>query len=112
MDRQISLTINWMRVGFIHGVMNTDNVTLSGETIDYGPCAFMDYYHPNTVFSSIDQKGRYSFMNQEIVCHWNLGFRLCQRVEKVRDVFPKSSFFVVRQGGLLESCRSSSCDSQ
>ena len=72
MDRQISLTINWMRVGFIHGVMNTDNVTLSGETIDYGPCAFMDYYHPNTVFSSIDQKGRYSFMNQEIVCHWNI----------------------------------------
>ena len=72
MDRQIYLTINWMRVGFIHGVINTDNVTLSGETIDYGPCAFMDYYHPNTVFSSIDQNGRYSFMNQEIVCHWNI----------------------------------------
>ena len=72
MDRQISLIINWMRVGFVFGVMNTDNMTLSGETIDYGPCAFMDRYDPNTVFSSIDHRGRYSFSNQEIICHWNL----------------------------------------
>ena len=55
MEKQINLVINWMRVGFIHGVMNTDNMTISGETIDYGPCAFMDTYDPQTVFSSIDQ---------------------------------------------------------
>ena len=72
MEKQISLIVNWMRVGFIHGVMNTDNMTLSGETIDYGPCAFMDHYNPNTVFSSIDKQKRYSFVNQEIICHWNL----------------------------------------
>jgi len=71
-DRQISLIINWLRVGFIHGVQNSDNVTLSGETIDYGPCSFMDYYNPKTVFSSIDHHGRYSFMNQELICHWNV----------------------------------------
>ena len=58
MEKQIDLVINWMRVGFIHGVMNTDNMSLSGETIDYGPCAFMDIYDPKTVFSSIDQMGR------------------------------------------------------
>ena len=61
MERQCKLVVNWMRVGFIHGVMNTDNMTISGETIDYGPCAFMDHYNPKTVFSSIDQLGRYSF---------------------------------------------------
>ena len=71
-DRQISLIINWMRVGFIHGVMNTDNMTISGETIDYGPCAFMDTYNPHKVFSSIDQNGRYSFINQSIIAHWNI----------------------------------------
>ena len=71
-EKQISLVVNWMRVGFIHGVMNTDNVALSGETIDYGPCAFMDFYNPKTVFSSIDHQGRYSFANQEIICHWNV----------------------------------------
>ena len=61
-----------MRVGFIHGVMNTDNMSLSGETIDYGPCAFMDTYNPKTVFSSIDFKGRYSFENQSKIVLWNL----------------------------------------
>jgi len=71
-EKQISLIINWMRVGFIMGVMNTDNMTLSGETIDYGPCAFMDYYNPNAVYSSIDVQGRYAFANQEIICHWNV----------------------------------------
>ena len=71
-EKQISLIVNWMRVGFIHGVMNTDNIALSGETIDYGPCAFMDFYNPKTVFSSIDHQGRYSFANQEIICHWNV----------------------------------------
>ena len=72
MEKQISLVVNWMRIGFIHGVLNTDNISLAGETIDYGPCGFMDYYDPKTVFSSIDQHGRYSFVNQQIICHWNL----------------------------------------
>ena len=72
MERQIDLVINWMRVGFIHGVMNTDNMTISGETIDYGPCAFMDTYDPQTVFSSIDQLGRYAYFNQPSITKWNL----------------------------------------
>jgi uncharacterized protein YdiU (UPF0061 family) len=72
MQKQCELVINWMRVGFIHGVMNTDNMTVSGETIDYGPCAFMDHYHPQTVFSSIDQNGRYSYNNQPRITKWNL----------------------------------------
>ena len=72
MEKQIDLVINWMRVGFIHGVMNTDNMTISGETIDYGPCAFMDIYDPQTVFSSIDQLGRYAYFNQPSITKWNL----------------------------------------
>ena len=70
--QQTNLVINWMRVGFIHGVMNTDNMAISGETIDYGPCAFMDAYDPQTVFSSIDQFGRYSYSNQPNITKWNL----------------------------------------
>ena len=72
MEKQIDLVTNWMRVGFIHGVMNTDNMTISGETIDYGPCAFMDIYDPQTVFSSIDQLGRYAYFNQPSITKWNL----------------------------------------
>ena len=72
MEKQIDLVVNWMRVGFIHGVMNTDNMSISGETIDYGPCAFMDTYDPKTVFSSIDQMGRYAYCNQPIITKWNL----------------------------------------
>jgi len=72
MDKQCQLVVNWMSVGFIHGVMNTDNMAISGETIDYGPCAFMDQYDPKTVFSSIDQFGRYSFENQPRITKWNL----------------------------------------
>ena len=72
MIKQIDLVVNWMRVGFIHGVMNTDNMSISGETIDYGPCAFMDTYDPNTVFSSIDQMGRYAYCNQPVITKWNL----------------------------------------
>ena len=71
-SRQIELVIDWLRVGFIHGVMNTDNMTISGETIDYGPCAFMNSYDPETVFSSIDQNGRYAFGNQPAIVQWNL----------------------------------------
>tara|TARA_B100001559_G_scaffold320997_1_gene335423 strand:- start:3227 stop:4690 length:1464 start_codon:yes stop_codon:yes gene_type:complete len=71
-EKQISLITQWMRVGFIHGVMNTDNMTVSGETIDYGPCAFMNTYDPNTVFSSIDLHGRYAYFNQPVIAKWNL----------------------------------------
>ena len=71
-DVQINLVVNWMRTGFIHGVMNTDNMSISGETIDYGPCAFMDEYNPETVFSSIDQQGRYAFLNQPKIIKWNI----------------------------------------
>src|SRR5687768_13474207 len=71
-DRQAGLIASWMHVGFIHGVMNTDNMAVSGETIDYGPCAFMDHYDPATVFSSIDTHGRYAYANQPIIAQWNL----------------------------------------
>ena len=71
-DKQAALVAGWMHVGFIHGVMNTDNMTISGETIDYGPCAFMDDYDPATVFSSIDTQGRYAYANQPRIAQWNL----------------------------------------
>jgi uncharacterized protein YdiU (UPF0061 family) len=71
-ERQAALIAKWMHVGFIHGVMNTDNMALSGETIDYGPCAFMDTFDPSTVFSSIDQHGRYAYGNQPQIAQWNL----------------------------------------
>jgi uncharacterized protein YdiU (UPF0061 family) len=70
--RQAELIAKWMAVGFIHGVMNTDNMSISGETIDYGPCAFLDIYHPETVFSSIDRMGRYAYAKQPEIAHWNL----------------------------------------
>lgn len=71
-DRQAALVAKWQAVGFIHGVMNTDNVQIAGETIDYGPCAFLDTYHPETAFSSIDTNGRYQFGNQPSIMQWNL----------------------------------------
>ena len=71
-EQQAELITHWMRVGFIHGVMNTDNMALSGESIDYGPCAFMDTFAPDTVFSSIDRKGRYAYANQPYIAQWNL----------------------------------------
>ena len=71
-DKQASLVAKWMSLGFVHGVMNTDNMTISGETIDYGPCAYMDSYNPNTVFSSIDANGRYAYQNQPAILVWNL----------------------------------------
>lgn len=70
--RQARLIAQWLGVGFIHGVMNTDNMSICGETIDYGPCAFMDAYHPGTVYSSIDQQGRYAYGNQPQIAQWNL----------------------------------------
>jgi len=72
MERQAALVARWVQVGFIHGVMNTDNSSVSGETIDYGPCAFMDAYDPDTVFSSIDTHGRYAYANQAPIAQWNL----------------------------------------
>jgi uncharacterized protein YdiU (UPF0061 family) len=71
-QRQLALITDWMLLGFIHGVMNTDNMAISGETIDYGPCAFMDDYDPKRVFSSIDQGGRYAYANQPVIAQWNL----------------------------------------
>jgi serine/tyrosine/threonine adenylyltransferase len=71
-ERQASLVARWMHVGFIHGVMNTDNMAVSGETIDFGPCAFMDSYDPKTVFSAIDEMGRYAYGNQPTIAQWNL----------------------------------------
>jgi uncharacterized protein YdiU (UPF0061 family) len=71
-DRQAALIAQWQFVGFIHGVMNTDNMAISGETIDYGPCAFMNVYNPDTVFSSIDRAGRYAYGNQPAIAQWNL----------------------------------------
>jgi serine/tyrosine/threonine adenylyltransferase len=69
---QASLMAQWMLVGFVHGVMNTDNMTISGETIDYGPCAFLDVFDPATVYSSIDESGRYAYANQPVIAEWNL----------------------------------------
>ncbi|MBL9152354.1 MAG: YdiU family protein [Verrucomicrobiales bacterium] len=71
-ERQAALVARWLGLGFIHGVMNTDNMSLSGETIDYGPCAFMDDYHPARKFSFIDEQGRYAYANQPAIAHWNL----------------------------------------
>ena len=78
-QKQANLITHWMRVGFIHGVMNTDNMALSGETIDYGPCAFMDRFAPDTVFSSIDHRGRYAYANQPHIAQWNLA-RLAEAI--------------------------------
>jgi len=72
MQSSIEMVVDWMRVGFIHGVMNTDNMSVDGETFDYGPCAFMNYYDEDTVFSSVDKRGRYSFGNQREILEWNL----------------------------------------
>lgn len=82
LDRQADLISRWMLVGFVHGVMNTDNVSIAGETIDYGPCAFLDTYHPETVFSSIDHQGRYAFQNQPSITQWNLA-RLAESLVQI-----------------------------
>jgi uncharacterized protein YdiU (UPF0061 family) len=86
-ERQASLMARWQLVGFVHGVMNTDNMALSGETIDYGPCAFLDRYDPETVFSSIDSGGRYSYANQPAIARWNLA-RLAEAMLPLLDEDP------------------------
>jgi uncharacterized protein YdiU (UPF0061 family) len=82
--RQARLVAEWMGLGFIHGVMNTDNMAISGETIDYGPCAFMEGYAPGTVFSSIDHQGRYAYANQPLILGWNLA-RLAETLVPLLD---------------------------
>ncbi len=99
-DAQASLIARWMLVGFIHGVMNTDNMTISGETIDYGPCAFMDAYDPATVFSSIDVAGRYAYGNQPQIAQWNLA-RLAETLLALLDADPDAA--VEAAGAVLES---------
>ena len=98
LDKQIDLVVNWMRVGFIHGVMNTDNMSIAGETIDYGPCAFMDIYDPKTVFSSIDKLGRYAYCNQPVITKWNLSrFAECliPLIDKDQDTAIKSATEII-----------------
>jgi serine/tyrosine/threonine adenylyltransferase len=89
-DRQASLIAQWVSVGFIHGVMNTDNMTISGETIDYGPCAFLDEYDPKTVFSSIDVQGRYAYANQPPIAAWNLA-RFAETLLPLLDAVPEEA---------------------
>ncbi len=89
-EAQAALIAQWMAVGFIHGVMNTDNMAISGETIDYGPCAFMDHYHPETVFSSIDHRGRYAYGNQPAIAQWNLA-RLAETLLPLIHVDPQAA---------------------
>ncbi len=84
-DAQARLISKWMAVGFIHGVMNTDNSSISGETIDYGPCAFIDTYHPDTVFSSIDRMGRYAYSNQPDISVWNLAQLATSLIQQMAD---------------------------
>ncbi len=86
MQSSIEMVVDWMRVGFIHGVMNTDNMSIGGETFDYGPCAFMNYYDEDTVFSSVDNGGRYSFGNQKYILGWNL----TRFAESLQPLFEKS----------------------
>lgn len=95
-QRQTALVAHWMRVGFIHGVMNTDNMAISGETIDYGPCAFMDHYDPNTVFSSIDHNGRYAYANQPAIAQWNLA-RLAEALLPLIDSDPDKAVSLAMQ---------------
>jgi uncharacterized protein YdiU (UPF0061 family) len=103
-EKQANLIANWLMVGFIHGVMNTDNMSIAGETIDYGPCAFMDHFDPKTVFSAIDQGGRYAYGNQPSIGQWNLSAlaqamlpildeneeQAIEHAKKALDVYPQA----------------------
>jgi uncharacterized protein YdiU (UPF0061 family) len=100
MERQASLIAHWMRIGFVHGVMNTDNMALSGETIDYGPCAFLDAYDPAVVFSSIDLHGRYAFAQQPRIAAWNLA-RLAEALLPILHPKPETALALANKS--LES---------
>ena len=95
-ERQAALIAQWMQLGFIHGVMNTDNMSVAGETIDYGPCAFMDAYHHNQVFSSIDRHGRYAYSNQPSMGLWNLT-RLAETLLPLFDEDPQAAVNVAQE---------------
>ena len=95
-ESQLNLVSKWMGIGFIHGVMNTDNMTISGETIDYGPCAFMDRYDPNTFFSSIDTQGRYAYSNQPQILLWNLA-RFAETLIPLIDKDEQNSINILTQ---------------
>ena len=99
-ERQASLVARWMGVGFIHGVMNTDNMTISGETIDYGPCAFLEHFDPRAVFSSIDTSGRYAYGNQPAIAQWNLA-RLADALLPLIDADAESA--AQRAGAAVEA---------
>ncbi|TVR52176.1 MAG: YdiU family protein [Puniceicoccaceae bacterium] len=99
-EKQARLIAAWMRVGFVHGVMNTDNLALSGETIDYGPCAFLEVYHPEAVFSSIDHHGRYAYGRQPAIALWNLT-RLAETL--LRELAPGEAQAVERAKAILET---------
>lgn len=94
--QQADLVVHWLRVGFIHGVMNTDNLSISGETLDYGPCAFMDTYHPQQVFSSIDEHGRYAYGNQPTMAHWGLA-RLAEALLPLIDPRPEQAIGLAQE---------------
>jgi len=98
-QRQAALVASWMGLGFIHGVMNTDNMTISGETIDYGPCAFMEAYDPGTVFSSIDHQGRYAYANQAAIARWNLA-RLAETLLPLLD--PEADAALARATAVID----------
>lgn len=89
MQSSIEMVVDWLRVGFVHGVMNTDNMSVDGETFDYGPCAFMNYYDEDTVFSSVDKRGRYSFGNQKDILEWNLR-RFAEALQPLCDDSPSA----------------------
>ena len=104
-DAQAALIAQWMAVGFIHGVMNTDNCAISGETIDYGPCAFMDSYHPNTVYSSIDRMGRYAYSSQPEIAVWNvaqLATALIQQMDDKEAAVPEATEIVHAMPEMLQ----------
>jgi len=108
MHRQARLIAKWQSIGFIHGVMNTDNMAISGETIDYGPCAFMDAYDPATVFSSIDAHGRYAFGNQPYIAAWNLA-RFAETMMPLLDTNEEKAFALAQEAisgfsDLFRSC--------
>ncbi|MDO5502508.1 MAG: YdiU family protein, partial [Actinomycetia bacterium] len=104
-SRQAELIASWMSVGFIHGVMNTDNMALSGETIDYGPCAFLDHYDPDTVYSSIDTGGRYRYSAQPTIAQWNLA-RLAECLLPLDEAGPDAAVETAteRVNGFAELC--------
>lgn len=102
MDAQVRLVAAWLNLGFVHGVMNTDNVAISGETLDYGPCAFIDAYDPGACFSSIDAGGRYALANQPLVCRWNMTRLAVALAEVIASCEASSETAIVRINAALE----------